>query len=288
MVLRPNGAGITRRASGHALALLSAAILLSAKTAQASAWDQDPGHGQIILTTSFLETSRSFDAHGDSHLFPDAGGFRQFAVNAYVDFGIRRRLDLVANVPFPFLRYTNTYGSQKSAGAGDIELGLKYRLNSVESPWAVSAQITTKFPGYSESRNPAPGNHQEDIEARFLIGRGAKWAGKHVYWDAEAAYRYRTGAPADQFRGDFTAGMDLTARWMVMEQFFTITSMQNGAPFVSTNPNAQSDFDLYKEQSSVVLRVAPKLRVQAGWTYAFAGRNTGRDHTVTLGIWKDF
>lgn len=288
MVLRPHGAVGTRRTSGHTLALLAAAILLSAKPAQASAWDQEPGHGQIILTTTFLETSRSFDVHGESHLFPDGGSFRQYAVNAYVDIGIHRRFDLVANLPFDFLRYSNTYGSQKSAGAGDIEVGLKYRLNSLESPWAISAQITTKFPAYPQSTNPAPGNHQEDIEARFLIGRGAELVGRHVFWDAEAAYRYRAGAPADQFRGDFTAGMDLTARWMVMAQVFTITSMQNGAPFEITNPNAQSDFDLYKGQGSVVLKITRKLRVQAGWTYAFAGRNAGRDHTVTLGIWKNF
>jgi hypothetical protein len=285
MFLRPYGTG---RTSGCALALLGAAILLSAKPAQANAWDQKPGHGQIILTSTFLNTSRSFDAYGDSHAFPDGGRFRQETLTAYVDFGISRRLDLVANVPAPFLMYANTYGSQKSAWMGDIEMGLKFRLNSGESPWAVSAQITTQFPAYPESRNPAPGNHQEDIEARFLIGRGAKCVGRHVFWDAEAAYRYRTGAPADQFRGDFTAGMDVTARWMLMAQFFTITSMRNGAPFESTNPSAQSDFDLYKGQGSVVLKITRKLRVQAGWTYAFAGRNTGRDHTVTLGIWQNF
>jgi len=288
MVLRPHGAGKAKGASALALALLVAAILPGAKTAQASAWDQDPGHGQIIFTTTYLETSRSFDAYRDTHLFPDAGRFRQFAVSAYMDFGISRRLDFVANAPAPFLRYANSYGSQRSAGLGDVEMGFKYRLNSAESPWAVSAQITTQFPGYPESRNPAPGNHQEDLEGRFLLGRGAKFAGNHVFWDAEAAYRRRTGAPADQFRGDFTTGMDVTSRLMLMAQVFTITSMRNGAPFQTTNPNAQSDFDLYKGEGSAVLKITRKLRVQAGWIYAFAGRNTGRDHTVTLGLWTNF
>lgn len=288
-MLRSLPSGVGTRAAHLRAGLCLLALLVSVpKTADGSAWDEQPGHGQLILTSSYLETSRSFDSQWDSHVFAYDGSYRQFQLNAYLDVGLRRRWDLVANVPFLFLRFSNDYGCQKSAGAGDIAVGLKYRLNSLESPWAVSAQVITQFPAYSATTDPALGNHQEDIEARFLLGRGGKWAGRHVFWDAETAYRYRTGAPADQFRGDFTGGMDVTSRWMLMAQIFTITSMQNGSAFASTNPNAQSDFDLYKGQGSAVLRVTPKLRVQAGWTYAFAGRNTGRDHTVTLGIWKDF
>ena len=162
MVLCPQDEPRARRLCGHAIAFLAATLLLTAKPAQPSAWDEQPGHGQLILTTAYLETSRSFDNHGNSHLFGYDGSFRQFAVSAYFDYGIRRRLDLVANVPFPFLRFSNAYGRQKSEGAGDIELGVKFRLNSLESPWAVSAQVTTKFPAYSATTNPAPGNHQKD------------------------------------------------------------------------------------------------------------------------------
>jgi hypothetical protein len=110
---------------------VTAAIMLMPVLVHSSAWDEQPGHGQLILTTTYLETSRSFDAQRNSHVFEYDGSFRQFGVNAYLDVGIRRRLDLVANLPFPFLRYSNEYGKNTSSGAGDFEVGLKYRL----TPW---------------------------------------------------------------------------------------------------------------------------------------------------------
>jgi hypothetical protein len=144
------------------------------------------------------------------------------------------------------------------------------------------------FPAYSANRNPAPGNHQEDVEARILIGRGTTWSHRNFFWDTEAAYRYRSGAPADQFRGDATAGINLTQRVMVMGQIFSIKSLRNGSPFDSTNPNAQSDFDLYKSQASVVVSLRPSLRLHVGWSDAFSGRNTGKGHSAIFGIWKSF
>ena len=142
---------------------------------RAGAWTQNPGHGQIILTTSFFQTSDTFDASGDTQKFGDHGRFRQFLIDSYTEDGLTPRSTLVLHVPAPFLDYSNIYGARHSAGLGDVEIGLKRRLNSAESPWALSGQLTVAAPAYSELRNPAPGNHQEDIEARFLMGHGTDW-----------------------------------------------------------------------------------------------------------------
>jgi hypothetical protein len=166
---------------------------------------------------------------------------------------------------------------------------MRRRLNGLNSPWALSGQFTVTAPLYSATLDPAPGNHQEDLEGRALVGRGATWGERHWYWDAEAAYRYRTGAPADQVRGDFTAGVDVLPRCLLLGQFFSIKGLRNGeALAANANPNAQSDFDLYKAQGSLVLRVGRKTRVQLGWEHTLAGRNTGRGGTYVLGLWQSF
>ena len=270
------------------LFLIAGAVLACSAQVRAGAWNQDAGHGQIIFTSSFLQTASGFDAAGVSERFGYNGQFRQLALNPYLEYGLTRRYTLVVNLNAPFLRYSNQYGASSSAGLGDIEVGIRRRLNSSESAWAVSGQITTQFPAYSATRNPAPGNHQEDVEARLLVGRGATWAQHHVFWDAEAAYRYRSGPPADQFRADLTGGVNLTRRFMAMGQVFAIKSLRNGDPFNTTNPNAQSDFDLYKTQLSLVTTLGRGTRVQLGWNDAFAGRNTGGGHTAILGLWKSF
>ena len=62
----------------------------------------------------------------------------------------------------------------KSHCAADLVHGL---------PWVVSGQFLLCLPDI-RSITPAPGNHQEDFEARVLLGRGNPAA---AYWDAEIA-----------------------------------------------------------------------------------------------------
>jgi protein XagA len=269
-------------------ASIVAVLILCSGRVNAGAWTPERGHGQIIFTSSFFQTGNSFGASGGSQPFGYNGKFRQINFNPYFEYELARRYTLIVNANAPLLKFWNSYGASSSAGLGDMEVGIKRRLNSVESPWAVSGQLSVMFPAYSARRNPAPGNHQEDIETRLSIGHGRAWSGHQIFWDAEAAYRYRYGPPADQFRADLTGGLNLNRRLMLMTQLFAIKSLLNGSAFSTTNPNAQSDFDLYKGQVSLVTSVTRGLRIQVGWNDAFSGRNTGGGHTAILAVWKTF
>ena len=253
------------------------------------AWTQDARHGQWIMTFSYFETSRSYDSSGSVRKFQDNGSYRQAILNSYLEYGLSARSTLVLNGEADFLRYHNDYGRQESNGLGNIEVAIRQRLNATKSPWAVSAQLAVSFPAYPDDRNPAPGNHQQDIEARFMLGRGATAANRHVFWDAQAAYRSRFGAPADQIRFDVTGGIDVFPHVMLMGQIFNIWGMPNGDPLDRiTNPNALSDFDLHKGQISLVFKTPRQTRIQLAWIQTLAGRNTGRGQTAVLAFWKDF
>jgi hypothetical protein len=230
-----------------------------------------------------------FDGAGDPLPFGYAGRFRQVTFSPYLEYGLTPRNTLIVNASVPFLNFSNSFSTESSAGLGDVELALKRRLNAVESPWALSSQFTVLFPAYPASRNPAPGNHNLDLEGRILAGRGLTLAQHHAFCDLELAYRYRNGAPADQVRADATVGIDATRWLMLMGQFFAIKGLRNGEPLaVTTNPNAQSDFDLYKYQPSLVFKLGRGTRLQTGWNSAFSGRNTGTGHTAVLALWKTF
>lgn len=255
----------------------------------AGAWTINARQGQLITTFSYFNTSRTYDNSGTVGRFPDNGSFRQININPYLEYGLTSRYTLVLNAQIPILDYGNSYGNMKSAGLGDLEIGIRRRLNALEAPLALSGQLTVMLPLYSASRNPAPGNHQEDIEARFMVGHGSTILKQHAFWDAQVAYRTRLGAPADQIRVDLTAGINLGSRLMAMGQLFNIHSMRNGQPLDAiTNPNAQSDFDLHKYQLSLVLNATQMTRIQLGWNNTFSGRNTGCGQTLILALWKDF
>jgi protein XagA len=284
---QPSGQGLNRIVRSVILVWFAATVFPIAL--HAGAWTQDARHGQLITTFSFFQTSRAYDDSGSVKRFGDDGSFRQFTINPYLEYGLSSRYTLILNAQVPFLRYSNSYGAQSSAGFGDFEFAVRRRLNAPESPWTISSQLTVMFPAYSATRNPAPGNHQEDIEARFMIGHGSTLFQRHVFWDAQAAYRGRFGAPADQFRTDLTVGIDITPHLMAMGQFLNSQSLRNGQSIETiTNPNAQSDYDLHKCQLSLVIALPHKTRIQAGWNSTLSGRNTGRGQTAIIALWKSF
>lgn len=272
-------------------ALLAACAGIAAPLALASPWTQLTGHGQIIFSASYFQTSRQFDGFGHTVSFGSNGYFRQVQLNPYLEYGITSKTTVVVNTFIPLLGFRNDFGRAVSAGWGDTEIGIRHRLTRLESPWVFSLQGTVLFPAYSEKRDPPPGNHNIDLEARLLLGRSYQFSRvkRTVYWGVETAYRYRNGPPGDEVRLDATVGVDVCRRLALMQQFYGIKGLRNGAPASAiTNPNAQSDFDLYKLQSSVVLRLNKRIRLQMGWIDTLAGRNTGRGQTALLGIWLDF
>jgi hypothetical protein len=257
--------------------------------AHAGAWGDRPAHGELIMTTSLFRAWDQYGANGKRSPFGNSGRFQQIEFGDYLEVGLTKRLTLVLNLPARNLQYNDRFSNLESGGFGDLEIGMRRRLNGLGSPWAVSGQFTVTAPLYKATVSPAPGNHQEDLEGRFLLGRGGDWGERHWFWNGEAAYRYRTGAPADQLRGDFTAGYEVHRRCLLLGQFYSIKGLRNGQPLTeNSNPNAQSDFDLYKAQGSLVVRVLWKTRIQMGWGHTLAGRNTGRGGTYVLGLWQSF
>lgn len=271
------------------LCALPAALMMNPPRLCGDAWTQAAGHGQMIVNLSLANVCEGFDSFGRVRPFGDGGKFRKIELNPYFEYGWNARTTLVVNAFLPALKYSNHYGTRRSFGLGNVEPGVRRRLNSPDSPTALSAQFTVQAPAYSMNRDPLPGNHQVDVEGRFLAGRGFEIARRHSFLSAATAYRYRNAAPADQIRTDAAWGLDLSRRYMLVAQYSGITGMRNGSPItVTTNPNLHSDFDLYKGQLSLVARVSRGTRVQVGWVNVFAGRNTGRGNSVMAAIWKEF
>ena len=273
------------------LLLLVCLCVSACGTAHASAWTETAGTGQIIFNISYFQTSHQYD--GSGHVVPlgNGGYFRQFQLNPYIEFGLSDRTTLIVDAYIPFLGYRDIYGPLSSAGWGDSEVGIRRRITPLSSRWVFSTQGTVLFPGYPADRTPPPGNHNVDVEARVLLGRGVQFSSekRNFFWDLEAAYRYRNGPPADQVRIDGTVGIEPFRRLMLLQQFFAIKSLRNGSPITAdTNPNAQSDFDLYKIQSSLVLKLDKNTRVQLGWVGTLSGRNTGRGPTLLVSLWRNF
>jgi hypothetical protein len=267
----------------------AALLLMLEGMANAAAWPEPQGHAQIIFSASWFQSTSQYGSKGQISPYAANGLFNQYQVMPYMDVGLTSKTSLSLNPSLSHLLYKDKFGHASGGGFGDIEFSIRHQLASFESGWLLSGQGTWKFPAYSVTRDPAPGNHQQDFEGRFLAGRGGMLGRKPVFLDTGVGYRYRAGAPADQVRADVTAGIDVFRRATLMAQFFGIKGMRNGSPVrPNSNPNAQSDFDLYKGQGSVVFHVTDATALQLGWGNTIAGRNTGKGSTIVLALWRSF
>ena len=62
-----------------------------------------------------------------------------------------------------------------------------------------------------------------------------------------------------------SAGFNVLSRTKLIGQFYAIKSIQNGTPLTpNDNPNAQSDYDLYKSEISLSFKFIPDPPT-SGW-----------------------
>jgi hypothetical protein len=265
------------------------ALLMLQTDAKAGTWPESDGHALMIYSVSWFQSRSGYGPTGQVSRYGANGLFNQILVTPYIDLGITRRTSVSFNPALSHLVSKDAFNSQSGGGFGDVELSVRHQFATLESGWLLSGQGTWMFPAYSLARNPAPGNHEQDFEGRLLAGRGGAVWGKPAFVDLQAGYRYRSGAPADQVRADGTVGFTVIPKLTVMGQFFGIKGMRNGSPVrPNSNPNAQSDFDLYKGQGSVLIRATSLTTVQLGWGNTIAGRNTGKGSTIVLALWRSF
>jgi hypothetical protein len=75
------------------IAALAAALLLAAAGAQASAWLEPAGQGQIILGGTFSDSLRNYDVRG--RLAP-LSSYKKFELTAYTEYGLTDSVTLIA------------------------------------------------------------------------------------------------------------------------------------------------------------------------------------------------
>lgn len=241
-----------------------------------AAWTQPKGEGLSILTFNHYVAEEAFDRESERH---DMARFAKQEMRAYMVYGLTDRLTLGIE---PTLRRVHTAYAPPESGWAEGDLFARYRLWQGNEA-VLSAQGLVKFPS-SDERLTEPGRETRDIdvEGRVLFGSNLALFGLPGFGVAEAAYRRRFGAAADEMRTDLTLGLRPWRRWMLLAQSFNVISMRN-----AETPEAP-DFDQYKAQGSVVYELTPRIGLQAGAFTEYAGRNVGAGHSAFLALWLRF
>ena len=269
--------------------LIAGLAMAAPGSAYGGAWTFPQGTGQVILNNVYYLASDEFTKSGNRRAFSNDGEFTKYEFNPYFEYGVWDDLTLVLNLFARRVAFSNDFTDDVNLGVADPEIALRYRLTPPEARTVWAVQGTIKLPIAAPDGNPPLGNEQTDVEARVLVGRGFSIGDRWAYWNLELAYRFRDEEPADEIKFDATLGVSLSARWLLIGQFFGTVGLRNGTSVrIANNPTIDPNYDLYKAQLSVVYELTKSVRLQLGYVRDLAGRNTGAGDAALLAVWFRF
>ncbi|MBM3577534.1 MAG: hypothetical protein FJX40_07705 [Alphaproteobacteria bacterium] len=264
-----------------------------AQSALAGAWLMPSGRGQAIVTTTFADARKAYDASGRLIETPS---YRKFESRVYVEHGLFDWLTIVgeggymnfhgAAAPYDYLSVLieeAKAGLPLSAprpppgphyeGLGLGAIGARTRLftwgDYIVSLQAGARAASPAARRFLDMRDPV----QADL--RLLIGRPFDVFGLPAFIDAELGYRSR-GQNGEEIRADFTAGLRPLAPVLILAQSFSAFAPRGGPAGVVA---AQ------KFQLSAIYDATASLSFQIGAIAAVGGVNSPAERGLISALW---
>lgn len=265
------------RARGLASAwALCFGVMLAPQGAQAGAWPQAPGSGQIILTATYDLAVKGFDRDG---ALRDPVRYEKTELSAFVEYGLFSRVTLVGRAALQDVTIQTPAGREQREGFAASEIGVRV-LALRRARDVLSVQGTLIVPGVVENVSDLRlGEGQYDYEPRLLYGRSFRALGGDGFAEAQFGWRFRSGAPPDEARVDLTLGLT-RGKWMGLAQVFGLRGTNASPP--------RRDYDSVKLQASIVYEIAAGTRVQAGAFHTVWGRSIVQEMAAFAALWRAF
>jgi hypothetical protein len=301
-VVSGHGRAEMKRSYSRALWALIASLAIPSAAWAGGAWVPDPGHGDVALGYSDKSADTSWDVDGHSYINRGANRQRSYHDFRYVylsgEAGLFRRLSATYLVTYLDGYEGVRSNEEHNAGFSDAWLGLKYALRQGDLPMAIAFTYRTPYLYDLQGRY---NRHLFDQNGR-IIGVSPEWRGllKHDYglsylisrsmlgrgwWNAQAGYTWREGAPADAIPISFDAGFPLPflGSWAKVAGVY-VGSAHNDTPaqpddrFGSSATNNFNDASMFKAGVSWLVPIARSQRwyFEVGYNQWFWGRSARR------------
>ncbi len=196
---------------------------LAATSVQAGAWNQDAGHGIVILDYTFSGGSKYFDGAGK--LSPAAAYSKQEAIG-YLEYGVTDALTAIVKPSLTAISAATsvTPGTPTAhyIGLGTSEAGAQLHILSV-GPAVFAVQGMVRLPGSTSRADTALiGNTSYDADVRGLAGTTVRLGPWDAFLDAQAGYRFRSGGAPGEWHVDLTGGVRVLPRLVLLMQSFNV------------------------------------------------------------------
>lgn len=265
-----------------AVALALAGLAGWMGSAEGGAWTQAKGHYYGRAAFNLYSAEKQFDAVGEREPLPRDGDFRDGNLAGYFEYGITDRFTGIVGLSLKSIQNEDYLRTTKTRGIGDIDLALRSKLLA-GSAGITAIQVTAKLPsGYDTDVELPLGNGESEYEARFLYGRSL-WPLLPGYSGVEAGYRWRNGAPTDEFRYLAEVGSDLGKGIYFRTKLDGTRGRKAKTTIdVNGNPTAQPSYNLGKLDFTAGLHLRQGVSVEAGFCPEIYGRTTAAGSAFTL------
>ncbi|MEZ4826454.1 MAG: hypothetical protein R3C61_09185 [Bacteroidia bacterium] len=277
--------------------LLAFVFFVSGLTAQ-SGWTREPGQGYVKAGVQGFASDQYYNLAGD---LLTTSQFRQQAVSLYGEYGIGKRLTVIA--AFPLLKVNSFETTEAVAGIGDLRAELKYAILKGSFPVALS--VAPELP--TGSRNNYSQNKTTSFERINLpTGDGELnvWttlAASHSFYPFPAyvsvygSFNYRTGFNGSAFRNQVKAGAEIGYQikgklWVNGRLGAQKTLGQPGTPvdFIRGDGTEYTSLG-FGAAYSITKKLSLTLEYQNYLDLIFARKNLYTGHIFSAGIsyeWK--
>lgn len=260
--------------------------------ALAGAWLFSEGRGQVIVTTTFADARKAYDARGRLIETPPYG---KFETRAFIEHGVTDWLTFVGEASYLNFRGASSPTDRFNFLIDELKAGLPPSLSGPPGlnyggfgigaagarvklyefgPVIVSMEASLRAapPG---ARRFLDMRDAVQADARLLLGRPFDIFGFKGFLDAQFGYRSR-GQNGDELRADLTLGVRPFDQVLLMAQSFSGFAPRGGiATFVAAQ----------KFQLSAVYDVTPRLSAQIGVVSALGGVNSPVERGVISALW---
>ena len=265
-------------------ALFILAILGWAPPAFAGAWTQPQGGHYAKLAVNYLEARSDLDADGNKLSKPRMGRLRDFSVATYIEYGILRRLTLVASAPYKRLTDERTFatgiGTERDANLGDLELRLRYGWRDAPAVFSLAGgvKLPLTYKVRSESNVPL-GTGEIDADLRLLVGRSLYPV--PAYLTGELGYRLRGGA----FSAEWFAALEGGVSWRRLLFKGSVSSVRTlGDCGAMGQAGLIGDQNVLKFSPGLIYNLSDRVEIHGDLFHIAGGCNTTTGNTLSLGV----
>lgn len=254
-------------------------FLLCGQQAEAGAWNQRAGEGQVISTSFWSHADQIYDE--DYRTVP-LRGFTKTETRLYLEHGLTDGLTLVANGALQSLNFRDGDSRFDFDGLDDLELGLQFKTSAREG---LSTALRFSYVVDSRLDNQAVDllRGGDQYEVRALLGQSRETLLGDFFYDAQFALRTESFKGIDAVQAAVTLGYKPTQRWLIMSQSYLNFSESDFVDGFTVPEQTQLNSTL-----SIAHQYRPGRYIQIGGGQTVLGQNIVKERSVFIGIWREY